>query len=73
MNKVDDFLTMSKWNDLLKKKEDDEKKASKIIWIFAILGIVAAIAAAAYGMILKTNLKTIFSMTTKKTQKRANN
>ncbi len=50
MNKVDDFLTMTKLNDLLKKKNDDEKKATKIIWIFAILGIIAAIAGAAYGI-----------------------
>lgn len=50
MNKVDDFLTITKLNDLLKKKGDDEKKATKIIWIFAILGIIAAIAATAYGI-----------------------
>ncbi len=51
MNKVDDFLTMSKWNDLLKKKEDDEeKKATNVVWIFAIVGIVVAMIAAAYGI-----------------------
>ena len=49
-NKVDDFLTMTKLNDVLKRKNDDEKKATKIIWIFAILGIIAAIGAAAYGI-----------------------
>ena len=36
MNKVDDFLTMTKLNDLLKKKDDDEKKATKIIWIITM-------------------------------------
>lgn len=50
MNKVDDFLTMTKLNDLLKKKECDEKRSSNVIWIFAIIGLVAAIAAAAYGL-----------------------
>lgn len=50
MNKVDDFLTMTKLNDLLKKKENEEKKASNVIWIFAIIGLVVAIAAAAYGI-----------------------
>ena len=49
MNKVDDFLTMTKLNDLLKKK-DEEKKAFNVVWIFAIVGIVVAIAAAAYGI-----------------------
>ncbi len=42
MNKVDDFLTMTKLNDLLKKKDDEEKKASNVVWIFAIVGIIVA-------------------------------
>ena len=50
MNKVDDFLTMTKLNDLLKKNEEEERKASKVIWVFAVIGIVAAIIAAAYGI-----------------------
>lgn len=50
MNKVDDFLTMTKLNDLLKKKDDEEKKASNVVWIFAIVGIVVALIAAAYGI-----------------------
>lgn len=50
MSKVDDFLTMTKLNELVKKQEEDEKKASRIVWIFAILGIVASIAVAAYGI-----------------------
>ena len=50
MNKVDDFLTMTKLNDLLKKKDDEEKKATNVVWIFAIVGIVVAMIAAAYGI-----------------------
>ena len=50
MNKVDEFLTMTKLYDLVKKKHDDEKKASNVIWIFAVVGIIAAVAAAAYGI-----------------------
>ena len=50
MNKVDDFLTMTKLNDFLNKKEDDTKKTSKVVWIFAIVGIVVAFAAAVYGI-----------------------
>ncbi|MCI8490854.1 MAG: hypothetical protein HFJ04_11585 [Lachnospiraceae bacterium] len=49
-SKVDDFLTMTKLNDLLKKNEEEERKASKVIWVFAVIGIVAAIIAAAYGI-----------------------
>lgn len=50
MSKVDDFLTMTKLNELIKKQEDEEKKASKIIWIFAIVGVVVAIGLAIYGI-----------------------
>ena len=49
-SKVDDFLTMTKLNDLLKKNEEEERTASKVIWVFAVIGIVAAIIAAAYGI-----------------------
>ena len=50
MNKVDDFLTMTKLNDLLNKKEEETKKPSKVLWIFAVVGIVVAVAAAVYGV-----------------------
>ena len=50
MNKVDDFLTMTKLNDLLNKKEEEAKKPSKVLWIFAVVGIVVAVAAAVYGV-----------------------
>jgi len=49
MNKVDEFLTMTKLNELMKKKED-EKKTTKVVWIFAIIGIIAAIGIAAYAI-----------------------
>lgn len=50
MNKVDDFLTMTKLNDFLNKKEEETKKSSKVLWIFAVVGIVVAVAAAVYGI-----------------------
>ena len=40
---------MTRLNELLKKKED-EKKTTKVVWIFAIIGIVAAIAIAGYAI-----------------------
>ena len=41
---------MTKLNELLNRKEEEEKTASKVVWIFAIIGIVAALAAAIYGL-----------------------
>ena len=46
MNKMEDLINMTKLNDLLNKKEVKEKKASKVVWIFAIIGIIAATPAA---------------------------
>ena len=50
MNKMEDLINMTKLNELLNKKEAEEKKTSKVVWIFAIVGIVAAVAAAVYGV-----------------------
>jgi flagellar basal body-associated protein FliL len=50
MNRVEDLINMTKLNELLNKKEEDEKRASKVVWIFAVIGIVLALAAAAYGI-----------------------
>ncbi len=44
MNKMEDLINMTKLNELLNKKEEvEEKKTSKVVWIFAIIGIVAAV------------------------------
>ncbi len=51
MNKMEDLISMSKLNELLNKKEEvQEKKTSKVVWIFAIVGIIVAVAAAIYGI-----------------------
>lgn len=49
MNKVEDFIAASKWSDLLHKKEDDKNK-NTVLWILAIVGAAAAVAAIAYGV-----------------------
>ena len=48
-NKLAEKLSMAKLNDLLKKEEED-KKPSKAVIIFAINGVLVAVAAAAYGI-----------------------
>ena len=66
MNKMEDLINMTKLNELLNKKEEVEEKktskvvwifaiigivaASKVVWVFAIIGIIAAVAAAVYGI-----------------------
>ena len=43
MNKVEELINMSKLNDLLNRKETEveaeRKKTSKVVWVFAIIGI----------------------------------
>ena len=48
-NKLTEKLSMAKLNDLF-KKEEEEKKPSKAVIIFAIIGVLVAVAAAAYGI-----------------------
>lgn len=50
LNKKEELINMTKLNELLNKKEAEEKKTSKVVWIFAIIGIIAAVAAAIYGV-----------------------
>ena len=50
MNKMDELLHVSKLNDLLKQKEENNKKKNTVIWILAIMGAVAAVAAIAYAV-----------------------
>ena len=38
MNKMEDLINMTKLNELLNKKEEvEEKKTSKVVWIFNFL------------------------------------
>ena len=48
MYKVDEVL--DKVNVLLGKKEEEEKKCNTVLWVFAIIGAVAAVAAIAYAV-----------------------
>ena len=52
MNKVEDFVALIKANDLLKKQEkmEEEKKCNKVLWVFAVVGVIAAVVAIAYAL-----------------------
>ena len=47
MNKMEELMNMAKITEFLKKQESCDKK-KKVLWIVAIIGVVAAIAVAAY-------------------------
>ncbi|GLB29466.1 hypothetical protein LAD12857_13890 [Lacrimispora amygdalina] len=48
MSKLEDLMNSSRVNDMLHKREQEEKKKNCILWILAIIGAVAAVAGIAY-------------------------
>lgn len=50
MNKMEDFLTATKLNDLLHKREAEEKSKNTVLWVLAVIGAVAAVAGIAYAV-----------------------
>ena len=49
-NVKEELMSMTKLNELLKKKEEEKKKPCKLVWIFAIIGVIVAVAAIAYAV-----------------------
>lgn len=49
MNKIDEIVSATKLHEMLHKKEDNKAK-SIILWVLAIVGVVAAVGAIAYGV-----------------------
>ena len=49
MNKFDELVNLKKFNDLIGKKEE-KKCCNTLLWIFAIIGVIAAIAGIAYAI-----------------------
>ena len=47
MNKLEELMAESKLSDLLRTKEDQKQK-NTLVWVLAIIGTVAAVAAIAY-------------------------
>ena len=45
-------FALIKANDLLKRQEkiEEEKKCNKVLWVFAVVGVIAAVVAIAYAL-----------------------
>lgn len=50
MNKIEDLFNASRINELMHKKQLEEEKKSTIVWILAIIGAVAAVAAISFAV-----------------------
>ena len=49
MEKIGEMVSASKLSNILSKRDDDKMKKT-IIWVLAIVGVVAAIASIAYAV-----------------------
>ena len=52
MNRMEEIMNSTRLNEFLHRKEEEDKKKNVILWVLAILGAVAAVAAIAYGLYL---------------------
>ena len=43
LNRMEEMMNASRLNDLLHKKEENEKKKNCLLWVLAIIGAVAAL------------------------------
>ena len=48
--KFDDLVNNAKINQILNKNKADEERKTRIVWILAIIGAVACVAAIAYAV-----------------------
>ena len=62
MNRIEELLATTKLNDMMHKKDDDQK--TTVLWILAIIGAVAAVAACLFSLhrIIWKTLKKILTM-----------
>jgi len=47
MSKLDNMMDMAKWKEFCCKKEE-KKECNVLVWVFAIIGVVVAVAGIAY-------------------------
>ncbi len=50
LNKLDEILDNAHVNELLGRKKEEEKKCNKLLWVFAVIGAIVAVAAIAYAV-----------------------
>ena len=50
LNKLDDILDNAGVSERFGRKKEEEKTCNKLLWVFAIVGAVAAVAAIAYAV-----------------------
>ena len=50
MNRMEEIVNSTRLNEFLHRKEEEDKKKNTILWVLAIIGVVAAVAGIAYAV-----------------------
>ena len=50
LNKLDEILDNARVNELRGRKKEEEKKCNKLLWVFAVIGAIVAVAGIAYAV-----------------------
>lgn len=50
LSKLEEYIDLAKFGELLGKKEEEKKKCNTVLWVFAVIGAIAAVAAIAYAV-----------------------
>lgn len=50
MSKLENIVEAAKLTELLGKKEEPKKECNVLVWILAIIGVIAAVAGIAYAV-----------------------
>lgn len=50
MNRIENLIDIAKLNELLGKKEEKKKKSNVLVWVLAIVGIIATACAIGYAL-----------------------
>lgn len=50
MNKLENLIDLVKANEFLNRKEEEKKKCNTAVWVLAIVGAIAAVAAIVYAV-----------------------
>lgn len=50
MSRIDDLLNNAKLSELIHKNKVEEERKSRIVWVLAVIGAIASVAAIAYAV-----------------------
>ena len=50
MKNLDDLINVAKIQELIKREDPQEKATRRVLWVFAVIGVITAVAGIAYAV-----------------------